>query len=88
MDISISVPNSVAEQLAAEWQDISQHALEALAGEAYRTGILTASEVQNMLNLPSRWAVDEFFKQHHIYENYTESDLKQDINAIRQLSSK
>ena len=86
MDISISVPSNVAEQLAAEWQDIPRHTLEALAGEAYRTGILTASEVQNMLNLSSRWAVDEFFKQHHIYENYTEADLQQDINVIRQLS--
>jgi hypothetical protein len=57
-DVSISIPDDIMQRLESQWTDISQQALEALAIESYRKGILSSAEVQRMLNLPSRWDVE------------------------------
>lgn len=87
MNVSIAVPDDVAQQLTAQGEDVSQRALEALAAEAYRSGAITAAEVQRMLNLPSRYETDLFLKKHQAYLDYTETDLQQDIEAIRRLNT-
>ncbi len=83
MDVSIIVPEDVAQRLQAQWDDVPQRALEALALEAYRSGVITEAEVQQMLGLPSRWDVEAFLKRHQAYQNYTEADLEQDISQMR-----
>ncbi len=82
-NIAIEVPEDIAHQLEASWGDISQRALEALALEAYRSGVITRAQVQRMLNLPSRWEAEAFLKRAHAYLDYTETDIKRDIVAIR-----
>ena len=85
MNVSIAVPDDVAQRLVIEWQDVSRRTLEALALEAYRSGVITTAEVQLMLGLSSRWDVDEFLKQKHAYLDYTDADLQRDIDSIRRL---
>ena len=85
MNITIEVPEDVAHQLESIWGDLPQRAVEALAIEAYRSGVITEAEVQRMLHLPSRWEVDTFLKRAKAYLDYTEADLEQDILAIRQV---
>lgn len=88
MDVSIIVPEDVAQRLQAQWDDVPQRALEALALEAYRSGVITDAEVQRMLGLPSRWDVEVFLKHHQAYQNYTEADLEQDIVTVREFTAK
>jgi Uncharacterised protein family (UPF0175) len=83
MNITIEVPEDIARQLEAIWGDLPQRALEALTIEAYRSGVLTESEVQRMLRLASRWEVDAFLKRAKAYLDYTAADLERDILAIR-----
>jgi predicted HTH domain antitoxin len=85
MNITIEVPEDVARQLEAIWGDLPQRALESLAVEAYRSGVITKVEVQRMLRLASRWEVDAFLKRAKAYLDYTEADLEQDIRAIRKV---
>jgi predicted HTH domain antitoxin len=85
MNITIEVPEDVAHQLESIWGDLPQRAVEALAIEAYRSGVITEAEVQRMLHLSSRWEVDAFLKRAKAYLDYTETDLEQDILAIRQV---
>jgi hypothetical protein len=85
MDITIEVPEDIAQQLQAQWGNLSQRTLEALALEAYRLGVTTEAEVQRMLNLSSRWEVENFLQQEQAYLDYTEADLEGDIYAIRYL---
>jgi hypothetical protein len=85
MNITIEVPEDVAHQLESIWGDLPQRTVEALAIEAYRSGVITEAEVQRMLYLPSRWEVDAFLKRAKAYLDYTEADLEQDILAIRQV---
>lgn len=74
------------QRLKGQWTDIPRHALEALAIEAYRVGILTSAEVQRMLNLRSRWEADTLLKRAQAYLDYTEADLEQDIQTLERLS--
>lgn len=87
MDVCINVPDDVVFQMQARWKDLSRSALEALAVEAYRVGVITEAEVQRMLDLPSRCDTDRFLKSSKAYIEYTDADLEQDIVAIRKLRS-
>ena len=85
-NVSIAIPDDVMRRLEGQWADVPRHALEALAIEAYRIGILTSAEVQRMLRLQSRWEVDELLKLAQAYLDYTEADLEQDIRTIDKFS--
>lgn len=86
MNIAIEVPEDVARQLELRGGDLSRRALEALALDAYRSGEITAAEVQRMLHMSSRWEVEAFLKRAHAYLDYTEADLERDIEAIRRVT--
>ena len=48
MNISITFPDDLANQMRNRWEDLPRHALEALAAAAYRGGILTAAQVRRL----------------------------------------
>ena len=79
MEITIQVPDSLADRLRASWQDLPRHALEALAADAYRQGLLTAAEVQEVLGIASRHELDGFLKQAGAFLQYTAQDLEEDV---------
>jgi hypothetical protein len=85
MDIIIAVPEDVGRQLEAVWVDLPRRALEALAIDAYRSGMIAEPEVQRMFHLPSCWQVDAFLKRRETYLDSTEVDLEQGILAMRQV---
>ena len=86
MEVHVVVPDDVALRIKDRLEDINQYTLEALATEAYRSGLITEAEVQRMLNLPSRWQVDEFLKRSHACLDYSEADLQSDIDSIHKLT--
>jgi len=88
MDVLIVLPDDVVHRLKSRWNDLSRSTLEALAVEAYKANVITENEVQRMLNLESRWEVDEFLKKAKAYFDYTEVDLQQDIDSIRKSESR
>lgn len=52
MDLKINLPSQIEEQLENEWgEDLSRKAVEALAVEGYRSGVLSDGEVAETLNL-------------------------------------
>jgi hypothetical protein len=81
--VSVELPEDVARQLEVGGHDLSRRALEALALEAYRTGEITAAQVQQMLGLTSPWETEAFLKAREAYLGYTEADLDADLLAIR-----
>ncbi len=81
-NVLIAIPDDVMQRLEGHWKDVPQHALEALTIQDYRAGIITSAEVQRMLHLPSRWAVDSLLKRAQAYLDYTEADLEQDIQTL------
>jgi predicted HTH domain antitoxin len=85
MRLTLELPDEIEETLRARWSNLPRHALEALAVEAYRSEILTALQVQEMLGLGSRWETDDFLNKAQAHLHYSAEDLAQDLRALREL---
>ena len=83
MTVSIEIPDELERRLRAGWSDLPRRALEAVAIEAYRTQTLTAAEVGQLLGFDSRWEVGAFLSRNDANLGYTETDLIEDLKAIR-----
>jgi hypothetical protein len=83
MQITLNVPQDVADGLATKWTDLPRAALESLALEGYRAGALTHAQVRRLLGFGTRGEVDGFLKQHGVYLEYTLDDLAQDTSNSR-----
>ena len=86
MNVAIEIPDEVGRALASQGNDVSQAVLEAVAIEAYRSGIVTPAQVQQMLGLRSRWQAEAFLRHAEAFHDYTMEDLDRDIAAIRDAS--
>lgn len=82
MQITIEIPDEIAHRLEQQVGNLPQRILESAVAEAYRSQLISAAEVQQMLHLPSRLATDAFLKQHEAYLPHTEADMEQDLQAI------
>jgi predicted HTH domain antitoxin len=85
MQITIELPDNIANQLQLQSANFSRRVLELIAADSYRQGRIGAAEVRRMLNFSSRWETYEFLKREKAYLPYTEDDLEQDVQAIRKL---
>lgn len=85
MQITIELPDDIANQLQLQPTNVSRRILELIAADHYRQGRIGAAEVRRMLNLSSRWETYEFLKHEKAYLPYTEDDLEQDVQVIRNL---
>jgi len=65
MEITLRIPDGVAQRLSAAGGDISRRALEALALEGYREQTLTLYQVSELLGL-SRVETEDFLGRHHV----------------------
>jgi hypothetical protein len=84
MEVAISVPDAIAQQLQAKHADMPRYILESLAVEGYRSRTLTTEEVRQLLGLEDRWAVHEFLQAHDV-PFYTVDDLRHDLATLDRL---
>ena len=82
MQITIELPDDIANQLQLQPANISRRILELIAADNYRQGRIGAAQVRPMLNFSSRWETYEFLKREKAYLPYSEDDLEQDAQAI------
>ena len=82
MEITIRVFDSVADRLRRSWQDLPRHALEALVTDAYRQGLLTSAEVQEVLGIGSRHELDGFLKRSGAFLQYITQDFEEDMRTF------
>jgi len=85
MQITIEIPDNIANQLQLQPTNISHRILELIVADNYRQGHIGAAQVRQMLNFSSRWETYEFLKREKAYLPYTEDDLEQDSQAIRKV---
>ncbi len=88
MNIAIDIPDDIGHVLAAQAGGVTRAALEAVAIESYRSGAITAAQVQRMLGLRSRWETESFLHRAEAFHDYTMDDLEKDIAAIRDVARK
>jgi predicted HTH domain antitoxin len=85
MRVTIQLPDDISAALEEQWDDVPRRSLEAIAVEAYRTGILTDSQVRRLLGFESRFQVHALLKEHQVPQQYTAADLEDDLKAQREL---
>ncbi|MEQ8465630.1 UPF0175 family protein [Coleofasciculus sp. E1-EBD-02] len=83
MQITIELPDDIANQLQLKPANISRQILELIVADNYRQGYIGAAQARQMLNFSSRWETYEFLKREKAYLPYTEDDLEQDSQRIR-----
>jgi hypothetical protein len=87
MQVTLTIPDELAEQLIAAGKDPSRAALEALAVEGYRTQRLTEAEVKRMLGYGTRMQVHALLADHNVDLHYTLDDLQTDAETSRYIRS-
>ena len=87
MQITIELPEDIAQGLESRWKDLPRAALESLALEAYRSRALTAAQLRRLLAFETRTQVDAFLKEHEI-SDYSAADFEQDRETLRRLRVK
>lgn len=84
MQITLELPEDIAQGLESRFKDLSRAALESLALEAYRSYALTAAQLRRLLGFATRMQVDAFLKEHEVYD-YSAADFEQDRETLREL---
>ena len=84
MQVTLEIPDDMAEWLASQGPDTGRAALEALAIEGYRSGALTASQTRRLLGFGTRYELDGFLKAHNVWDHaYGLEDLEHDRETMR-----
>ena len=85
MNLTVKIPDDVAERLSAAGGDLSRRALEALVAEEYRQGNLTKPDLRRVLGLETSDQIDSFLKAHEVWIDYTLQDLERERAGLRRL---
>ncbi len=83
MQITLELPDDLAQRLAGDAATLSRTALEALALEGMRVGTLSKAEARRMLGISSRYEMDGFLKSHGYTLPLTLEDVEQDTENSR-----
>ena len=87
MQITVTLPDDLAAPLLPPGQEPARAALEAIALEAYRQRRITGYQLRTLLDIPSRYELDGFLKQHEVYD-YSVEDFDRGLATIRELNKK
>lgn len=85
MDVIVQIPDELAIRLSAGGGDLSRRALEAFALEEYRGGRLSKAELRRLLGFETRFELDGFLKEHHVFEDYDIDDFERERAGLREL---
>lgn len=85
MKVAIELPEDIAKELRARWEDVPRHVLESVALEGYRSGVLTESQVRRLLGFRTRLEVNAFLKRHGAYYDQSESEMEREVEVNEQL---
>jgi hypothetical protein len=86
MQVTVEIPDEMAQKLAPDGQDPARALLEAVAIEGYRSGTLTAYQTRRLLRFETRFELDGFLKAHNVWEHaYSLEDLEQDRRTMQRL---
>lgn len=88
MQVTVQIPDDMAQKLIPQGQDPARTTLEAVAIEGYRSGALTSHQTRCLLGFETRYELDGFLKEHNVWEHaYSLEDLVQDRHSLRKLEA-
>jgi hypothetical protein len=85
MNLTVDIPDDLAQRLTAAGDDLERRTLEALAAAEFRAGRLTKPDLRRLLGFETGYEIDGFLKAHGVYENYTMADLERERETAGRL---
>jgi hypothetical protein len=85
MNLTVQIPDDVAQRLSAAGGDLSRRALEALVAEEYKHGHLTKPDLRRVLGFETSDQIDGFLKAHDVWIDYNLEDLERERAGLRRL---
>jgi len=86
MQVTVEIPDDMAQRLTPQGQDPARTTLEAVAIEGYRSGALSSYQTRRLLGFETRYELDAFLKEHNVWEHaYSLEDLVQDRKTLERL---
>jgi hypothetical protein len=85
MEVTVQIPDDLANRMTGTGADLSRRALEALALEEFKQGRLTARDLRRMLSFETRYELDGFLKAHQVFDDYEISDFERERETLRSL---
>ena len=85
MEVTLHIPDDVAQRLSETGGDLSRRALEAFGLEEHKAGRLTEAQLRQLLGFATRYELDGFLKAHEVWLAYTAEDLERERAALRRL---
>ncbi|WP_180540940.1 UPF0175 family protein [Nevskia soli] len=87
MDLTVVIPDDLAERLNASGVDLSRRALEAFATEEYKNERISKAELRRLLGFQSRYELDGFLKAHGVWNEYSIEDFRREQQALDRLGT-
>lgn len=87
MEVTIQIPDDIAASNQTAGRDLSRSVLEAYALEGFKSGQLSAYQVQTVLGFETPMEVDGFLKAHEIFLDYSEDDVRNDTATSERISA-
>jgi hypothetical protein len=81
LQVTLEIPEDLAQSLGVDAGSLSRAALEALALEGVRSGKLSVSQARRLLGIKSRYEMDRFLKAHGVLLPTTLSDVQHDAET-------
>jgi predicted HTH domain antitoxin len=78
MQVTIALPDDIAQNLSAEWGNLELQVLEIVLIQAYADGLLSAGKLRELLGFATRLEVDAFLKARGVDLHYDQGDLVAD----------
>lgn len=85
MNLTVEIPDDMAQRLSTGGIDLSRRALEALAAEEYRKGRLDKPDLRRLLGFTTSDQIDTFLKAHEVWIDYTAEDLERERAGLQRL---
>lgn len=82
--MTVQIPDDLASRMGSAG-DLSRRALEALAAEEYKRSRITKPDLRRLLGFETGDQIDQFLKEHEVFEDYTLEDLEREREGLRRL---
>jgi predicted HTH domain antitoxin len=86
MQVTIEIPDAIAEQIERAGLSAARQLLEDFAVEEYRSERLSRGQVSALLGL-NFWETEDFLQRHEAYLHFASEEIEQDSHTLRTLLS-
>lgn len=82
MEVSLQIPDELAERIGAHVALLERAALEAVAAKAYEEDLLSLEQVQALLELSSQWEAVSVLKRHQVWPGQNVDEVLDDMAVV------